>query len=754
MIRTCSLLTLVLGFSLPASAAAPPSGVDRDAMFLAYLGSGALIRGGSVEPHWLADGRRFWYVTETKEGPLVWIVDPRANTKRPLFDTPRLLQALRARLGKKLPAAVTLGDLVFLEAENKVRFNFAGKTWLLDLADNALAETAEPQKKDIPRLIRKAVLTGLPPTMEIASPDGRFFATEKDHNLALRPAGSEEVKLLTIDGREDLTWSTSSAGWSPSGAKLAAFRTDTRGIPRYPLVHWLKPSLDVEKIPLSEPGGKLPRQELFIVDVASRRLTKVMAEPTRDHHFALVRWLPDSSELWFARIDREFKKLELLAADAHAGAVRVVVTETQKTFVQTPLLASYHLPLLAGGKEFLWFSERTGWNHIYRYDSRGRLLKALTAGEFPVVRIMEVDEKAGWVYFTAHGDRRRPYDTHLYRVGLDGGKIHRLTDAEGQHDTPGYIAALLGRAPAGVVFSPSKEFFLDTHSSIDRPVCVELRRADGKRLQVLERANADGLKRLSWRPPEEFVVKAADGRTDLHGVLYKPFDFDPKKKYPVIDYIYNGPQTTWVPRTFNAPGGVFPQAFAQLGFIVFVVDGRGTPERGKAFQDVVHGHFGQNEIPDHVATLKQLAARRPYMDRQRVGLFGGSFGGYMTVRGMLTAPEVYRAAVANAPIYAMEDAPAFIEMYMGSPKHNPQGYKIASCLPLASRLKGKLLIVHGTSDVNAPFAATMRMIAAFVQAGKPVDLVVLPEETHATAGASTLYLIASARRYFQQHLCP
>jgi dipeptidyl aminopeptidase/acylaminoacyl peptidase len=685
MIRAGFILTVALGFSLPVSAAAPPPRIDRDTMFLAYLGSGALVRGGTVEAHWLADGTKFWYIGATRECPTVFLVDPRADTRRVLLEVPRLLLAFKARLGAKLPAAATPADFTFLEREERVRFSFANKSWLFNPEDGALSEAPPKEKKDPPRLLRKGILVGEAPMMEVALPDGRLFATVKDHNLGVRSAGGEEVTLLTSDGREDYSWGISKGAWSPSGAMLAVFRTDTRAIPRYPVVHWLKPSLDVERVPLTQPGGKIPRQEVFLVDVTSRRLTKVQAEPTRDHYLALVHWMPDNSELWFVRISREFKKLELLAADARTGAVRVLLTETQKTFVQTLLLGSYRLPLLTGGKEFLWLSERMGWNHIYRYDTQGRLLKTLTAGEFPVVRIVEVDEKTGWVYFIAHGDRRRPYDAHLYRVGLDGGDIHQLTDAPGQHDTPGYFAALTGRAPTGVVFSPSKEFFLDTHSSINRPGCVELRRADGKLVRTLERADASGLKRLSWRPPEEFVVKAADGRTALDGVLYKPFEFDAKKKYPVLDYIYNGPQTTWVPRTFNASGGLLPQAFAQLGFVVFVVDGRGTPERGKAFKDVVHGHFGQNEVPDHVATLKQLAARRPYMDRERVGVFGGSFGGYMTVRAMLTAPEVYRAAVATAPVYEMEDVSAYIEMYMGLPKHNPEGYKTASCLPLARR---------------------------------------------------------------------
>jgi dipeptidyl aminopeptidase/acylaminoacyl peptidase len=752
-------LLLTAGACLTAPALAQEklsAAADRDKLFRQYLGSAALVRGGRVTPHWLADGRRFWYATEAKDGTLFHLVDPRSNTKRPLLDADRLRRALKERSGRDVPGdGLPFRTVDFVDDEARVRFTFADRPWLLTLADYALAEApAAPGKPpDAPRLVRKGTLEGEAPVLEVAAPGGRQFATERDHNLVLRAAGADAVTPLTTDGRKDYAWSVGKAQWSPDGTKLAAFKVDTREVPRYPVVRWLPPTPEVDFIPMTRPGGTLPRQELFVVDAASRQVTRVDAGPA-EQSLALVRWLPDGSELLFVRVDRRYQKLELCAADSRTGAARVLVTETQKTFVRTPLLADYTLPLVGKGKEFLWLSERTGWNHIYLYDLRGRQLRALTRGEFPVERILDVDESGGWVYFTAHDDRRRPYDTHVCRVNLQGEGFARLTEAEGQHDFPAYLTALLQGAPAGTRFSPSKEYFLDTHSSPDRPPRTELRRADGRLLRVLEEADVSALRQLSWKPPEPFVVQAADGRTELHGLLYKPSDFDPAKKYPVLDYIYNGPQTVWVERTFNGPLGQLPQAFAQLGYVVLVVDGRGTPERGKAFQDVVYGHFGRDEVPDHVAALEQLAGGRPYMDRARVGVFGGSFGGYMTVRAMLTAPEVYRVGVATAPVYDMADLPSFIEMYMGRPEDNPKGYEEASCSRLASKLKGKLLIIHGSRDVNAPFAATMRMLSAFIAAGKAVDLQVLPDETHAPRGSNGAYALDATRRYLAEHLRP
>ena len=247
------------------------------------------------------------------------------------------------------------------------------------------------------------------------------------------------------------------------------------------------------------------------------------------------------------------------------------------------------------------------------------------------------------------------------------------------------------------------------------------------------------------------MVKAADKKTDLYGVLFKPYDFDPKKKYPVLDDIYNGPQRTQAPRRFTEV--VWPQAIAQLGFIVFLVDGRGTTERGKEFQDVVYGNFGRNEIPDHVAALKNLAEKRPYMDLTRAGMFGGSWGGYMTIRAMLMAPDDYKAGVAIAPVADLYDHNAIpIEYYMGLPQDNRESYEFGSSLRLAGNLKGNLLLIHGTSDVNATFSATMKLVEALIRAGKPFDLIAAPELNHALSGSSGRYIQEALRKYFQKHL--
>jgi dipeptidyl aminopeptidase/acylaminoacyl peptidase len=280
--------------------------------------------------------------------------------------------------------------------------------------------------------------------------------------------------------------------------------------------------------------------------------------------------------------------------------------------------------------------------------------------------------------------------------------------------------------------------------------------------------NTAPLAALQWKPPEEFVAKAADGRTDLHGVLYKPFDFDPAKRYPVIEMLYAGPQRTNIARTFLSFMGLSPaeegptattvQALAQLGYIGVIVDARGTPQRGKAFQDVVYGNFGRNEIPDHVAALRSAAATRPYMDLNRVGVFGHSFGGYFSARAMLLAPDLYRVGVASGMSSPGVDGSngASMEGYLDLVTRNPGAYAYASNLPLVDRLRGELLIIAGTTDANTPFANAMKMVDALVTAGKHFDLVVLPERNHITtfSGRTGDYWREAVRRHFAEHLPP
>ena len=584
----CAVIGLVL-VAQPVNAQ-PKDQSPREDMYRRYLEFPSYVKGGAIDPHWMADGSSFWYAEGAPENTIMYKVDPvKGGTKTPLFGTSRLRQALTSVLGHHpLYQGLPFEEFTFLDdGEKAVKFTVENKEFILQL-DNYKITLVPPlseaeKNRLLPQIVPKTFVRTSPDVIEVLSPNGRWFAGLKEYNLWLRSSYDGRSVQLTSDGIEDYEWgrrgTRSWARWSPDGFKLALEKVDSRHVPKFPVVHWLKPLAEVEWVTnrISRPDAPLLQSELFIVEILSKRQVRVDIGEERDQRFVMLGWRPDGSEMLFLRVDRLQKKLplmttdplekklDLMAADPATGSTRVVLTETEKTRLTIPIFSDRAFTLLGDGKKFIWMSERDGWNHLYLYDLDGTLIRQLTEGTFPVVRVIAVDEKVGWVYFTAHGDQQRPYDTHLYRVNLEGKHFTRLTEGTGQHGS--------WRGSPPIRFAPSKEFFLDTHSSFDRPAAVELRRADGTLLQILSKANIDALKEeLKWSSPEEFVVKAADGETDLFGILYKPYDFDPDKKYPVIEYIYA--ETITVPRAFAENGRlvVQAQALAQLGFITFIVD--------------------------------------------------------------------------------------------------------------------------------------------------------------------------------------
>ena len=764
-------------FSLVFSAEAKKA--ERDAMYRLYLDFASQVKGGDITAHWMADGNSFWFADGSPANTVVYKVDPVANTKQPLFDNQRLRKALTPLLGHELAhEGLPFENFSFLAGEKAIRFTVENKDFICSLDTYSMTKPASDplivgQKSWMrPQLIRREPN---PPILEIASPDGSWFLHEKDHNIWLRSAYDGRMLPFTEDGVEDYEWTLTlpphlvpvpDARWSPNGIKVAIGRVDSRKVEKFPLVHWLKPVEEIEWRGGFIAGGPMPQAEIFIADVKSKEIVRIDTGHEPDHYFRIYGWKPDGSELLFSKISRDYKKLQLMAADAQTGATRVILTEEEKTFIiGAPYMPhwTHKFTPLPDGKRFLWISERDGWAHLYLYATDGTLLKQLTKGDFPVVQVVSVDEKGGWIYFTAHAEPR-PYDTHLYRVNFEGQAFRRLTEASGEHGP----AAFLGSGTS-IRFSPSKKYFLDPYSSPSRPPKVELRKADRTLLRVLAEANTDGLKGMKWSPPEEFVVKAADKKTDIYGILYKPYDFDPNKKYPVIDNIYGGPQVAVVPRVFSLELGETPvtqaQALAQMGFVVFILDARGTPERSKSFQDAVYGNFGRNEIPDHTAALHQLAAERPYMDLSRVGIFGRSWGGTFTLRAMFTAPDVYHVGVALSPIPDPSRAGFLHEIYLGLPADNAEAYKAADSTPLAAHLKGKLLIVHGTLDAGCRTALQMQLAEALIRAGKFFDLIMLPERGHGLTYSELIigstpedmreeemYALEATKRYFVEHL--
>jgi dipeptidyl-peptidase-4 len=595
---------------------------------------------------------------------------------------------------------------------------------------------------------REAYMIGLVDAAEVASPDHRWFALLRDGNLWLRSTADGRAIALTNDGTADVSWDLESGArnpWSPDGLRLFAIKFDRSKVFKTPSLHYSKRSDEVSYTRFQQAGGALDRAELYLVPVLGKPPLRIDVGDTTDQYFRLLGWRPDGSEVLIARLTRDYARIDVLAVHALTGVVRTVLTETSPTFVrlQHEVLWSGDagFTMLPDGHRFLWKSERDGWNHLYLYDLAGKLERQLTRGHSPVHEIARVDAPGGWVYYTA-SEEGRPYDVHLYRVALRGGEATRLTAGEGRHS---------------VRFAPSGAFFVDTYSSVRSAPRSELRRADGTRIAVLFEADIRRLRALGWVPPEEFTVKAADGVTDLAGVLYRPDDLDPGRRYPLIEYIYGGPQVANLPTTFCGDGPVslgphevnFAQALAKTGYVVVMIAGRGTPGRSKAFQDAVYHEWADHVVADHAGAIRQLLAARPYLDSTRVGIYGRSWGGYYTFRLLADRPDVYRAGVSISPGYDPYNGILY-EPYLGLPDVNRDPYEAASPFRLAKNVKGDLMLMGGTSDY-ATYGDVMRMVGALVEAKVHHELVLLPDQPHGFSGPAAEFADSEIRRFFDTH---
>jgi YD repeat-containing protein len=641
----------------------------------------ALVKGGDVSPEWAPDGRTLTFA----QGDAVIAVDP---------DT--------------------------------------GHTRVVPAGEGERHHVAEP------RVLRPGFLANTPPVRELPSPDGRWFATEQADDLWLRDAASDRLVPVTQDGRPDYRWDIERAGWSPDSTVLMVTRVDTRGVERIPVVHWLENTERVEWFPYTRTGGRYPRTELYAVALDERTPVRVKLPIEELFWISLAGW-SSSGEPYVMTADRFDKTLSLFSVDTRTGAARKVVEEHQDTFVHGIRLDHirnnvFQLP----GSELVWFSERDGWRHAYRYDANGELINRVTIGEFEVERVVGLDQETADLFVLAHSDPGRPYDIHLCAVGLDGSGFRQVSTDPGIH-----------RAH----LAPGGGLLVDNHSSLHRPPQSDLLRVDGSKVATISTADLAAVRDLDLGTVEEFTATAPDGRTILHGTLWKPPGMDRTARYPVVELIYAGPQSVLHAREFRQAEAILALALAQFGLVVFCVDGRGTPERGKAFQDVVYGRFGQHEIAEHSAVLDQLLEAHPYMDGTRVGIVGGSWGGYMALRALVTAPQTYHVGVCIYGVGDLVDHMAqAIEPYMGDSNENAHGYEQASSLGLLHRLRGKLLLVHGTSDVNATFSATMKIVDRLIEEDKPFDLLVVPEMAHAMIGKGREYAVARVVDYLATNL--
>jgi len=464
-----------------------------------------------------------------------------------------------------------------------------------------------------------------------------------------------------------------------------------------------------------------------------------------DTIWANVKWSDDGTQLYYTAQPRDFKTLELRVASVATGATRTIISESGPTLREATLSLGSppNWRLLSGGNEVLWFSERDGWGHLYRLDANtGEVLNRVTEGPWLVYDVLHVDEDSGWVYFLGMGrePERDPYFRQLYRARLDGSATELLTPEDADHN---------------VTVAPSGSLFLDRYSRRDKAPVTVLRSAGGAITQTVEQADISDLLATGWQPPTAFTAKGRDGVTDVYGYLYFPTDFDSTKTYPVVDYVYPGPQVgpvLW--RSFYLGGWAAEFSLPELGFVVFTIDAMGTPWRDKSFHDAYYQNMGDNGLPDHISALKQLAVTYPQLDLDRVGIFGHSGGGFASTDAILRHPDFFKVAVSGA---GNHDNRAYYnawgERYHGLLVEDDQGgdnYDSQANQNLAANLQGKLLLSYGTLDDNVHPNGTLRVIEELIKHNKDFDLMVFPNRNHGHAGDP--YSIRRTWDYFVEHL--
>jgi dipeptidyl aminopeptidase/acylaminoacyl peptidase len=713
-----------------------------------------LVIGGKVTPRWLDQGSRFWYRLEKSNGHEFILVNPAKETREPAFDHKRLARSLATAAGQDVDAAA-LPFAGITPTDGAVEFDAFGAHWRCNLDTYACTK--------VPGYVYKNPL-------EIHSPDGRWAVSRRGYDLWLRNVASGEERPLTSDGVADRSYGSPAdalsfgtlmrrcglpsmppiAAWSPDSRRVITHRTDQRGVRLAHLVESAPagggpPALHTYRYAF--PGDEtLTRAELVVFDAEAGTAIESKAQPmlmplASPIMFRWLWWSADGSAVYYLEQSRDQRTLWLRQLDPRTGEVRTLVEEKGEPRVEPSQFAGVKpiVRVLSNGRDVLWYSQRDGWGHLYLYDAEtGKLRRQLTSGEWAVQEIVHVDEQQRVVYFVASGlIAADPYRRQVCRVGLDGTGFARLGNDDLDH----------------IVTVPENEaYYIDSASTTDTAPVITIRSWKADVIVELERADISSLRELGWKPPERFCAKAADGKTDIYGLIYLPPDFNPNQRYPVIDHSYPGPQLNRVQPCFGEQVPLYDtESIAALGFVVVVVDGRGTPGRSREFHDLSYGHLDKaGFLEDHVAALRQLAPTRPWMDLDRVGMFGYSGGGFATVRAMCTYPDFYKVGVSICGNHEQR----YYQLSWGETYDGPldqETYARSSNAEIAHRLQGKLLLVHGGMDDNVHPHQTLLVADRLIAANKDFDLLIVPGAEHLFVGYGH-YVTRRTWDYFVRHL--
>jgi len=682
-----------------------------------------------VSPRWIGDTHTFWYVRHTPEGDRYVKVDADKQTRTDLFNHDKLATALAKSTGRKVDGKrLNLQSLSVNERQDTLRFQYDGKNFAYAIKKNRLEDKGRihyPQRGQQRHWMEVDDEKGGRP---VTSPDGKHEAFIKNDNIYIRNRATGRERALSIDGTLGNYYS-SYIQWSPDSRYV--FSARIRPVEKRYVYYvesspkdQLQPKLHKQEY--AKPGDELRSKVPCIYEVETGRAIIPSTELfDKQYELFWFRWNEQGTGVTFEYNERGHQVYRLLELSAETGKVRTVVEEKSNTFVNHQRM---YRRFLRGGNELIWMSERDNWNHLYLYDyATGKVKNQITKGPWYVREVLHVDEEARQIYFTANGmevdnsstAKEDPYLIRYYRINFDGTGLTCLTPDEGNHTA---------------TFSRDRKYLVDVHSLVDRAPEASVRRvSDGSLVMPLEKADITKLVEDGWRAPEVFVAKGRDGKTDMWGIIVRPTNFDPNKKYPIIEYIYAGPGSHYVPKSFSTYNYNMT-ALAELGFIVVQLDGMGTSFRSKEFEDVCYKNLKDAGFPDRKAWIRAAAEKYPYMDIDRVGIFGASAGGQESTTAVLLHPEFYKAAYSACGCHDNRmDKIWWNEQWLGYPLGDQ--YKEGSNVENAHLLSRPLMLVVGELDDNVDPASTMQVVDALIKANKDFELVVLPGVGH-TMGES------------------
>jgi dipeptidyl aminopeptidase/acylaminoacyl peptidase len=690
----------------------------------------------NVKPFWIGNTSRFFYENRTLSGIEYVLIDANKLTRKDAFDQVKFADSFERTTGKKAePGKLPISGILFSDNMGSFAFVYDGYNWICNLKDYKLVRserTLEKSVQDSWNWGYKDEIGGEP----VSSPDKKWIAYIRNYNLFIKSKEDKKEYQLSYDGGIGNYYS-SIIKWSYDSKKIVTCRI----IPAEKhIIHYIESSPSDQLQPrhfsyeYQKPGDAIPQKYPQLFDIEQMRNIRLDDELIPEQYsINNILWSKDSKYFTFEYNRRGHQLYQIIKADALTGEEMVVINETSPTFIDYS--GKYYRYNCEKEGEIIWASERDGWNHLYLYDAdAGMVSNQITKGEWVVRNVTYVDEENRQIVFQASGkEPGDPYLINYYRINFDGTGLQKLTDGDGTHTA---------------TFSKDKRYFIDTWSKVDEPPVSVLRKSDnGMLLMTLEKADISKLLESGIKLPEVFTAKGRDGVTDIWGIIVKPMNFDPLRKYPVIENIYAGPHSNAVPKSFS-PVISGMQEIAELGFIVVQIDGMGTSNRSKAFHDVCWQNLKDAGFPDRILWIKAAAEKYSYMDLDRVGIYGTSAGGQNAAAALLFHPEFYKVAVASCGCHDNRmDKMWWNEQFMGWPVGKQ--YIESSNVENAYRLKGRLLLINGELDDNVDPASTEQFVNALVKAKKEFDYVFLPGLKHTNGG---VYGERKRRDFFVKYL--